>query len=42
VDIHTDSTNWWKFIDVLDTFIFDRGRREEDERSGEVIIDYNS
>ena len=39
VDIYADSTNWWKFMDVLDTFIFDRGQKEEEERSGEVTAD---
>lgn len=37
MDIYSDSVNWWKFIDVLDTFIFDRGLKEEDVRSGEVF-----
>jgi len=38
MDVYADSTNWWKFIDVLDIFIFDRGQKQEDERSGEAFF----
>lgn len=37
VKLMTDSTNWWKFMDVLDAFIFDRGIKQTEEETGEKL-----
>lgn len=37
IQLNADSANFWKFVAVLDAFIFDRGQKEKEEEEGEKL-----